>query len=52
MSKGAKRNDMKKKPNAKMKRQAVPMSVLDSVVEIACEARQLSEAVECAHTAM
>ena len=51
MSKNAKRNKMKK-PGAKVKRPAVPMSVLDSVVEIACEARQLSEAVECAHTAM
>lgn len=52
MSKNAKRNDMKKNPRAKAERPAVPMSVLDSVVEIACEARRLSEAVECAHTAM
>lgn len=52
MSKNAKRNSMKKNPRAKAERPAVPMSVLDSVVEIACEARQLYQAVECAHTAM
>lgn len=59
MSKSKKQNAKSKKSRSKAEELSVkvenphiPISVLDSVVEIADETRQLHEAVECANTAM
>lgn len=52
MSKGKKQDRKCKARSVKVENPPIPISVLDSVVEIADEARQLHQAVECAHTAM
>lgn len=59
MSKSKKQNAKSKKNRSKAEELSVkvenppiPVGVLDCVVEIADEARQLHEAVECANTAM
>ena len=59
MSKSKKQNAKSKKSrgkaeelSVKVENPPIPVGVLDSVVEIADEARQLYQAVECASTAM
>lgn len=51
-AKSKKSHDRGKKNSRRIEKPPIPISVLDSVVEIADEARQLYQAVECAHTAM
>lgn len=52
MSKSKKQNAKSEKNRGKVENPPIPVGVLDCVVEIADEARQLHEAVECANTAM
>lgn len=51
-AKGKKSHDRGKKNSRRIEKPPIPISVLDSVAEIADEARQLYQAVECANTAM
>jgi len=52
MSKGKKQDRKCKARSVKVENPSIPVGVLDCVVEIADEARQLYQAVECANTAM
>lgn len=52
MSKSKKQNSMVKKNGGRVENTPITLDVLDSVVEIADEARQLYQALECANTAM
>lgn len=51
-AKGMKSHDRGKKNSRRIENPPIPVGVLDCVVEIADEARQLYQAVECANTAM